>query len=72
MVREKLAAANPSSAEAQRDLMVSYIKTAQIAPKQGWWAKAHELAQRLHQEGRLAPADVWIVEMCAKQAAADM
>jgi tetratricopeptide (TPR) repeat protein len=69
---EKLAAANPGSAEAQRDLIVSCAKLAGIFPKQGWWAKTHAIALRLQQEGRLAPADAWMVEVCATRAAEDV
>ncbi|HWA22006.1 MAG TPA: tetratricopeptide repeat protein [Caulobacterales bacterium] len=70
-VRDRLAAANPGSAEAQRDLIVSYAKLAGVFPGQGWWRKAHETAQKLAAEGRLAPADEWILDHCAKHAAED-
>ncbi|MGF1561682.1 MAG: tetratricopeptide repeat protein [Geminicoccaceae bacterium] len=68
-IRERLAAANPSSAEAQRDVIVSYAKLAEVDPTGGWWGKALEVAERLHAEGRLAPADLGRLEMTRQKAA---
>mgnify|MGYP000971259681 CR=1 FL=1 len=67
----QLAAQNPGSAQAQRDLVVSYAKLAGLFPGQGWWAKAHEVCARLAADGRLAPADAWMLDVTAKQAAAE-
>ena len=64
-------ARNPESAEAQRDLIVSYAKLAGIFPRQGWWARAHAVAARLAREGRLAPVDAWMVEDSRRKAEAD-
>jgi len=54
-IAEKLAKDNPSSAEAQRDLIVSYAKLAQVTSVVGWWKKALTLALELERTGLLAP-----------------
>ena len=70
-VREGLAERNPGSAEAQRDLIVSYAKLGESFPHQGWWSKGLAVCERLVAEGRLAPADAWMLDHLRKRAAAD-
>ncbi len=70
-VSERLAEKNPGSAAAQRDLMVSYAKLGEILPHQGWWANGFAVCERLVAEGRLAPADAWMLDHLRKRAAED-
>jgi hypothetical protein len=67
-VAEKLARANPSSAAAQRDLIVSYWKLAQVTGDKSWWKRALDVAETLHREGRLAPKDAWMIETLRQNA----
>ncbi|NQU55649.1 MAG: tetratricopeptide repeat protein [Rhodospirillales bacterium] len=68
---ESLAENNPGSAEVQRDLMASYAKLGGVSPGQGWFAKALTICEKLVSEGRLAPADGWMLDDLRKRAAAD-
>jgi len=68
---KRLAEKNPGSAEAQRDLIFSYANMGSIYPQQGWWAKGLVVCQRLASEGRLAPADAWMLDDLRKRAAED-
>ena len=70
-VRERLAETNPGSAEAQRDLIVSYAKLGSVLPGQGWWARGLAVCERLVAEGRLAPADQWMLQELSRRAADD-
>ena len=56
-IRKHLALAKPASAEAQRDLFVSYFRLGRVTGEAQWWSKALEIAQRLNTDGRLAPSD---------------
>ena len=60
-IREGLAAPNPGSAEAQRDLIVSCWKLATVTGDVSWWRRALGIAEKLDAEGRLAPADAWML-----------
>lgn len=60
-IRRRLAAANPDSAQAQRDLIVSCAKLGEMTGEESWWREGLEIAERLHAEGRLAPRDHWMV-----------
>jgi len=70
-IREHLAENNPGSAEAQRDLMISYFKLGAIFSGQGWFAKGLAICEKLVSEGRLAPADGWLLDDLRQRAAAD-
>ena len=70
-VSERLADQNKGSAEAQRDLMVSYAKLGGVFPKQGWWARGLAVGERLAGEGRLAPVDAWMIEDMRNKARGD-
>jgi tetratricopeptide (TPR) repeat protein len=70
-VRERLAEQNPGSAEAQRDLIVSMNKLGGVFPRQGWWSKGLAVCQRLVAEGRLAPADAWMLDDLRNRAESD-
>jgi tetratricopeptide (TPR) repeat protein len=63
-IRETLARRDPANSEWQRDLIVSQSRMAEVEPNQAksHLAKALERARRLESEGRLAPADAWMVE----------
>ena len=60
--RQRLAKANPSSAAAQRDLIVSYAKLGQLTGERDWWSKALEIAERLNRDGHLPPRDAGIID----------
>ena len=64
---EKLARDDPSNADGQRDLIVVYAKIAQAGDDAcGAWSTAHLVARTLAEQGRLAPADLWMIEDTAK------
>ena len=67
-IREKLAAQDPSNAEWQRDLIVSNVKLADVAERQGrpadtsrHYGAALAVAKELQARGRLAPVDGWMI-----------
>lgn len=63
-LREDLAAADPANAEWKRDLIVCYWKLAAFgdADAAAWRRQALAIAEALAADGRLAPADAWMVE----------
>ena len=70
-VLAKLAAANPGSAEAQRDVIVSLAKLAQMTGEVAYWKQALPIVEKLAAEGRLAPADAWMLEDIRSKSAAE-
>jgi tetratricopeptide (TPR) repeat protein len=70
-VSERLAETNPGSAEAQRDLIVSYAKLGEVVPHQGWWSRGLAVCERLAAEGRLAPTDAWMLDELRERAAGE-
>ncbi len=70
-IRERLAAVDPGNAEAQRDLIISYVKIAEAVPQEAenMLAQAHSVATRLRKEEQLAPADFWMVDDLARRLA---
>ena len=69
-IAQKLAAADPSDARAQRDLLVSFYKLgeAERAGKQfekaiAWYEKARDKVTAMQQAGRLAPQDKNVLSM---------
>jgi hypothetical protein len=62
-IHERLFQANPESAEAARDLYISYERMALTTEALGdpaaldWWRKAHAHARAMQQAGTLAAAD---------------
>jgi hypothetical protein len=77
-IAEKLAAADPGNAGWQRDLIVSHWRLADTQERlpgredeaASHWAAALEIARRLADEGRLAPADGYFVEELERRLAA--
>ena len=68
-IAEKLAGADPGNAGWQRDLIVSSVKLAEISAANGGLPKAAEhyhaaltTAEALAANGRLAPADAWMID----------
>ena len=68
-IRERLAEADAGNAGWQRDLIVSNVKLAQIAQEKAsvevatnHYVEALRIAEMLEEQGRLAPADAWMVE----------
>ena len=61
-VREKLAAQNLASTEAQRDLIISYVKLQETLADASYASRALEVATRLKEQGRLAPTDEWMID----------
>ena len=60
---EKLARENPTSAEAQRDLSVSYVKMGSVTKEMKWFRNAIKVLEKLDQEGRMRPTDRKYVEL---------
>jgi tetratricopeptide (TPR) repeat protein len=77
-IRERLAATDPGNATWQRDLIVSHWKLANLleemadrqAEAAAHWSQALAIARRLADEGRLAPADGYLVEALERRLAA--
>jgi hypothetical protein len=77
-IREWLAASDPGNAGWQRDLIVSHWRLADLleemadqqAEAAAHWSQALEIARRLADEGRLAPADGHVVEELERRLAA--
>ena len=59
---------NPDSAEALRDLIVTYAKFGQLTGEKQWWKKGLAVAKALHGEGRLAPRDHWMLDVLRERA----
>ena len=70
-ISQRLADFNPGNIEAQRDLIVSCAKLGEVSPGQGWWARGLAVCERLAMEGRLPPADGWMLEDLRRRSAAD-
>jgi hypothetical protein len=68
-IRERLAQAEPGRADYQRDLIVSRVRMSEIEPASAreHLSRALDIARRLHDEGRLAPADAWMVDDLARR-----
>jgi tetratricopeptide (TPR) repeat protein len=63
-IRERLAQAEPDRADYQRDIIVSCVKISENVPTE---ARAHlsralDIARRLQSQGRMNPADAWMIE----------
>jgi hypothetical protein len=69
-IAERLAAANPTSAEAQRDLLVSHWRLGDLSDGEHHWSRALEIALDLHRRGLLAPSDAWMVDELRRRATA--
>jgi tetratricopeptide (TPR) repeat protein len=63
-IRERLAQAEPGRADYQRDLIVSWVKMSDIEPARTreHLSRALAIAHSLYDQGRLAPADAWMVD----------
>mgnify|MGYP006452505559 FL=1 len=70
-ISKRLADVNPANVEAQRDLIVSYAKLAEVSPGQGWWAKGLAVCEQLVAQGKLQPTDSWMLEDLRRKSAAD-
>ena len=62
-IRRKLAKDNPTSAEAQRDLIVSLAKLGLATGDRKLLNEALDIARALESSGRLAPSDRGMVEV---------
>ena len=71
-IRERLAGTDAGNADWQRDLIVSCVKIAEASPDdaQDMLTRAGAIANRLWDEGRLAPADAWMPAALAEGLAA--
>jgi tetratricopeptide (TPR) repeat protein len=67
-----LAKADPDNAEWRRDLFVSCFKIAAVSPceARAMLTRARDIANRLRDEGKLAPVDAWIPDELARRLAA--
>lgn len=61
-IRKRLAAADPSSASLQRDLLVSYVKLSEVTHDKSQLRMALDLALRMREQGFLAPRDAGMIE----------
>ena len=64
-IRKQLAELDQDNAGYKRDLSVSYVKLAEIDPKQPskFWAKAYEVLLELSDSGRMQPTDQKTLEI---------
>ena len=71
-IRERLAGTDAGNSDWQRDLIVSCVKIAEASPDdaQDMLTRAGAIANRLRDEGRLAPADAWMPDDLAERLAA--
>ena len=71
-IAERLLKTDPGNAEWQRDVIVSCVKISEVSPPdaRAMLTRAGAIAARLREEGKLAPADAWMVEELAKRLAA--
>ncbi len=62
VIAERLSSSDASNADWQRDLIVSCVKIAEAFPGEArlMLTGAGAIANRLREEGRLAPEDAWI------------
>jgi hypothetical protein len=61
-ITERLARDNPGSAEAQRDLIVAYVRMQESMQDVSCAQRALTVALRLREEGRLSPQDAWMIQ----------
>ncbi len=71
-IRERLARSDAGNTDWQRDLIVSCVKIAQVFPGEAraMLTQAGAIANRLRDEGRLAPVDAWMPDELAGRLAA--
>jgi tetratricopeptide (TPR) repeat protein len=71
-IADGLAKSDPGNAGWQRDLIVSCVKIAEVSPTEAriMLTRAGAIANRLRDEGRLAPVDAWMPEAFARRLAA--
>ncbi len=71
-IGERLARADQGNAQWQRDLIVSCVKISETFPAEArtMLTRAAVIADRLRDEGRLAPADAWMPAELARRLAA--
>jgi len=71
-IAERLARTDAGNSDWQRDLIVSCVKVAEVFPGQAraMLTRAGAIANRLRDEGRLAPVDAWMPEDLARRLAA--
>lgn len=67
-IRRKLAAADPSSASLQRDLIVSYVKLGEVFKDRRYAQQALDVALAMRQRGILAPRDAWMIDELKRRA----
>lgn len=69
-IARHLAKAEPQSAEAQRDVIISLVKLAEVSGDRNHWVEASQSADALARSGRMPQSDAWMVEALRKQVAA--
>ena len=71
-IAERLARTDAGNSDWQRDLIVSCVKVAEVFPAEAraMLTRAGAIANRLRDEGRLAPVDAWMPEELARRLAA--
>jgi hypothetical protein len=69
---ERLVQAEPGRADYQRHLMVSWFKMSESEPSSAreHLSRALAIARSLHEQGRLAPVDAWMVDDFARRLSA--
>ncbi len=71
-IRDALAKSDPGNAGWRRDLIVSCVKIASVFPGEAraLLTRAGAIANRLRDEGKLAPVDAWMPDDLARRLAA--
>ena len=63
MIRENLSATDPSNTQWQRDRIISLVNLAELGDASAQrYAKAVEIIELLHAEGRLHESDAWMID----------
>jgi hypothetical protein len=70
-IADRLAKADPGNAGWQRDLIVSYVRIAQLDPSEAraMLTRAAEVVSQMQSRGQLAPRDAWMPEDLARRIA---
>ena len=69
MIARHLAKTAPESADAQRDVIISLVKLAEVTKDKAHWNEARDAAEALNKAGRWPASDAWMLEALRKQAA---
>lgn len=68
MIARHLAKASPESVDAQRDVIITLCKLAEVTQDKRHWSEALGAVEALEKQGRWPQSDAWMLEALRKQA----